>query len=233
MTHKINNAIIMAAGLSSRFSQSAQGKPKALASVKGEILLERQIRQLLDAGIQEIYLVTGHKAEQFTYLESRFPIHLVHNPDYLERNNNGSIYAVRDVLQNSYICSADNYFVLNPFEPEAEESYYAAVYAEGETPEWCLILDEEEYIQGVTIGGRNSWYMYGHAFWDEDFSRRFLSILEDVYEKEETRPLLWESIFLQNLDTLKMKVRKYPANTIYEFDTVDELKAFDPTYNER
>ena len=190
-------------------------------------------RSLLDAGIPEIYLVTGHRAEQFTYLEDLFPIHLVHNADYRERNNNGSIYAVRDVLQNSYICSADNYFVHNPFEPEAEASYYAAVYAEGQTPEWCLVLDEEEYIQGVTIGGQNSWYMYGHTFWDEDFSRRFVTILDEVYEKAETRPLLWESIFLQNLDTLKMKVRKYPANFIYEFDTVEELKAFDPTFTVR
>ncbi|NLC84164.1 MAG: NTP transferase domain-containing protein [Ruminococcaceae bacterium] len=230
MTQKVDNAIIMAAGLSSRFDQSAQGKPKALVSVKGEILLERQIRQLLEAGIPEIYLVIGYKAEMFSYLQDLYPVHLIHNPDYAERNNNGSIYAVRKVLRNSYICSADNYFVKNPFEPEVAECYYAAVYAEGRTKEWCLLLDEDDYIRGVTIGGRDSWYMYGHAYWDEDFSRRFVTILEENYEKEETRPLLWESIYLKNLDTLKMKVRKYPADMIYEFDTVDELMAFDLAY---
>lgn len=228
MTKKVDNAIIMAAGLSSRFVSSPQQKPKALTVVKGEVLIERQIRQLLAAGVPDIYVVIGHMAEAFHYLSDRFPVHLVHNPDYLTRNNNGSIYVVRDVLRNSYVCSADNYFVENPFENEVDGGYYAAVYADGETAEWCLTFDEDEIIREVTIGGKDSWYMMGHAFWDDAFSRRFLAILERDYEKEATRSLLWEAIYKQNLATLTLKVRKYPAGMIYEFDTQEELQAFDP-----
>jgi CTP:phosphocholine cytidylyltransferase-like protein len=230
MKHKVDNAIIMAAGLSSRFTAQSGGIPKGLVRAKGEVLLERQIRQLLEAEIPEIYLVLGHKAEDFRYLKDLFPVNFIYNTDYVGRNNNGSIYAARNILRNSYICSADNYFVENPFEHELEGSYYAAVYADGETEEWCLALDEDDYITGVTIGGSKSWYMMGHVYWDEDFSRRFMSILEEEYHLEKTRPLHWEAIYMEHLDTLKMKARKYPAGVIYEFDTVDDLCAFDPDY---
>lgn len=40
------NAIIMAAGTSSRFVPLSAERPKGLVEVKGEVLIERQIRQL-------------------------------------------------------------------------------------------------------------------------------------------------------------------------------------------
>ena len=64
---KVDNAIIMAAGTASRFAPLSFEKPKALIEVRGEVLIERQIRQLRDAGIHEIVIVTGYKAEQFEY----------------------------------------------------------------------------------------------------------------------------------------------------------------------
>ncbi len=45
------NAIILAAGKSSRFAPFTYEKPKGLFRVKGEILVERQIEQLLQAEI--------------------------------------------------------------------------------------------------------------------------------------------------------------------------------------
>ena len=45
--YNVDNAIIMAAGVSSRFAPLSYEKPKALITVNGEVLIERQIRQLL------------------------------------------------------------------------------------------------------------------------------------------------------------------------------------------
>ena len=108
---KVDNAIIMAAGSSSRFAPLSFEKHKAMTVVRGEVLIERQIQQLKAVGIPEIIIVTGYKAEQFEYLVHKYGVNLIHNPDYLTRNNNSSIWAVRNMLKNSYICSADNYFV--------------------------------------------------------------------------------------------------------------------------
>lgn len=227
---KVDNAIIMAAGTSSRFAPLSFEKHKAMTVVKGEVLIERQIEQLKAAGIPEIYIVTGYKAEQFEYLSNKYGVNLIHNPDYLTRNNNASIWAVRDILGNSYVCSSDNYFAKNPFEPEVDESYYAAEFANGHTPEWCMKEDSDGYIDSVTVGGENSWYMMGHTFWSCEFSQRFLSILSAEYDLPETADKLWESIFMAHLDTLKMRIRRYEPGVIYEFDTIDELRSFDPSY---
>lgn len=228
--YKVDNAVIMAAGTASRFAPLSYEKPKALIEVKGEILLERQIKQLQSAGINEIIIVVGYKKEQFMYLKEKYGVVIVENKDYLTRNNNSTINAVREYLGNTYICSSDNYFTSNPFESEVDDAYYAAVYADGQTKEWCMTEDENGYINSVNIGGENAWYMLGHTFWTREFSEKFLEILDRIYDLPETADLLWEAIYMRHLDKLKMKIRRYEPDFIFEFDTLDELRVFDTSY---
>ena len=228
--YKVHNAVILAAGTASRFAPLSFEKPKALIEVRGEILIERQIKQLLDVGISDIYIVVGYKNESFRYLEEKYGIHLVDNPDYNTRNNHASIYAVKDILANTYICSSDNYFSENPFEIQVSDCYYAATYAHGYTKEWCIDYDENDTITNVTIGGQDSWYMLGHTFWSQEFSKKFVSILEAEYNHPETINLLWESIYINHINELPMKIRKYPDGMVFEFDTLDELREFDTSY---
>ncbi len=227
---KVDNAIIMAAGTSSRFAPLSFETHKALIKVKGEVLIERQIRQLIDANIKDIYIITGYRADEFEYLRHLFNVRLIHNPVYNLRNNNSSIWAARNVLGNSYVCSADNYFTVNPFEREVDGSYYAAEYADGYTDEWCMEEDSSGYISSVTVGGRDSWYMMGHTFWSKEFSDIFIRILDKEYDFPETAGKLWEGVFISHLDKLKMKIKKYPPGIIYEFDSLDELREFDDSY---
>ena len=228
--YRVENAVIMAAGTSSRFAPLSYERPKGLITVKGDVLIERQIRQLKESGINDITVVTGYKAEEFQYLKEKFGIQLVHNPYYKTRNNNASIKVVENLLSNTYICSADNYFHQNPFEREVDSAYYAAVYSDGPTKEWCMETDSDGWIQKVTIGGENAWYMLGHTFWDEKFSSAFRVILDEVYDDPETADKLWEDIYIEHLGQLRMKIRKYPADYIFEFDTLDELRSFDKSY---
>lgn len=230
MGYKVDNAVIMAAGTASRFAPLSYERPKALIEVNGEVLIERQIRQLQEAGISKIIIVVGYLKEHFSYLKEKMGVQIIENNDYLTRNNNASIYAVKEHLRNTYICSSDNYFNENPFEAEVDDAYYAAIYADGETKEWCLTEDDQGYINSVSIGGQNAWYMLGHVFWNEEFSQRFVRILEEVYDLPETADMLWEKIYMAHLDELKMKIRKYPQDMIFEFDTLDELRVFDTSY---
>lgn len=227
---KVDNAIILAAGTSSRFAPLSYEKHKALTIVRDEVLIERQIKQLLEAGIKEIYIITGYKAEQFDYLVELYNVHLINNREYLTRNNNGSIWAARNVLCNSFVCSSDNYFMDNPFDIEVDSAYYAALYSDDKTLEWCMTEDDDGFIDSVSIGGEHAWYMMGHTFWDSAFSNDFLKILENEYNDPKTKNKLWEEIFGSHLDKLKMRIRKYNRDMIHEFDTFDELRAFDDSY---
>ena len=66
------NAIILAAGKSNRFAPFTYEKPKGLFRVKGEILVERQIEQLREAGVEDICIVVGYMKEKFFYLEDKY-----------------------------------------------------------------------------------------------------------------------------------------------------------------
>lgn len=98
----------MAAGTSSRFAPLSYEKPKGLLEVKGEILIERQIRQLREAGIREILVIVGYKSSQFMYLEDKYGVKIVMNEDYSIYNNTSSVMRVLDKLEDTYICSSDN-----------------------------------------------------------------------------------------------------------------------------
>lgn len=228
--YKVDNAIVMAAGMSSRFAPLSYEKPKGLLKTHGHILIERQIEQLKEAGINDITVVVGYMKEMFFYLADKYDVDIVINEDYYKYNNTSTLMCVKDKLKNTYICSSDDYFSVNVFEPYVYRSYYSAKFSEGKTDEYCLFTDSRGKIKNVTIGGENQWYMIGHVFFSRDFSEKFIPILEQEYETEYSRTVLWENIYMKHIKKLDMYIRKYKEDEIFEFDSLDELRAFDPYY---
>lgn len=225
------NAIIMAAGTSSRFVPLSVERPKGLVEVKGEILIERQIRQLKEAGITDITLVVGYKAEMFAYLRDKYAVDIVYNEDFARYNNTSSLIRVIEKLDNTFICSSDNYFPENVFTRESVDSYYSALYAEGKTNEYCLITNTEDQITDVKVGGHDSWYMVGHVFFNHEFSEKFRKLMIKEYCNETTKQGYWEDLYIRYIDQLpKMKINRYQEGDIQEFDSLDELRMFDESY---
>ena len=201
--------------------------------VKGEILIERQIRQLKEAGITDITLVVGYKAEMFAYLRDKYAVDIVYNEDFACYNNTSSLIRVIEKLDNTFICSSDNYFPENVFTRESVDSYYSALYAEGKTNEYCLITNAEDQITDVNVGGHDSWYMVGHVFFNHEFSEKFRKLMIKEYCNETTKQGYWEDLYIRYIDQLpKMKINRYQEGNIQEFDSLDELRMFDSSYVE-
>lgn len=230
--YEVDNAVILAAGLSSRFAPISYEQPKGLLRVRGEVLIERQIEQLLEAGIKDIILVLGYRKEAFFYLEDKYGVKIAINNEYAERNNSSSLMLVREALGNTYICSSDNYFEENPFETHVWKAYYSAQYFDGPTDEWCIRTGSHERIKEVKVGGSNEWCMIGHAYFDRAFSERFRQILEEEYDLPETKGKLWEHLYTEHISEFDMQMRKHDPPIIHEFDSLDELRDFDPLFLE-
>ena len=231
--YKVRNAVIMAAGLSSRFAPISFERPKGVIKVRGEVLIERQIRQLQEAGISDITVVVGYKKEEFFYLEDTLGVKIVVNDEYANRNNNSTIKKVEDILGNTYVCSSDNYFTSNPFEPYVFDAYYAAVFQTGPTNELCFCTKgRSETIVAAEYGGADAWIALGHTYWDRTFAGAFRQLLDGIYDDPATAGKLWEDIWIEHLDALPMRMRKYPSDVIWEFDSLDELREFDPYFIE-
>ena len=228
--YRVENAIIMAAGMSTRFAPLSYETPKGLLVVKGERLIEREIKQLREVGIHKITVIVGYMKEKMFYLADKFGVEIVVNEDYYRYNNCSSLMLVGKQLGNTYICSSDNYFVENPFEEFVYRGYYSTVFAEGETDEYCVTETTDGIIKQVTVGGENKWYMLGHVYFDCAFSEQFVSILENEFKQEPYKLQLWEDYYARHLDTLLLEARHYSDEIIKEFDSLDELRAFDEHY---
>ena len=176
--YKVNNAVIMAAGMGTHFVPLTLEKPKGLLVVKNEVLIERQIEQLQEAGICEIVIVLGYKKESFFYLENKFKgIKIIINPEYNVKNNTHTLFLAQKYIKNSYICSADNYFEENPFEEYVYQSYYSGIYVDHKVNEWYMIPDAKMRISKVSKSGTEGYIMLGHAYWDRDLSMSMIKLM--------------------------------------------------------
>lgn len=229
--YRVENAVIMAAGFASRFAPISYDKPKGLLKVKGEVLIERQIRQLKEAGICDITVVVGYKKEQFFYLEDRFGVSIAVNSEYSERNNHSSLWLVRERLGNTYVCSSDNYFPENVFSPYEYEANIPGVLVPGRVTEWVMETGRGNRIvkYGETTC-ENRYVALGQVYFDRAFSEKFIGILEAEYDLPQTKPKLWDQIFAEHTKDLFMVMKPFKPGSILEFDSLDDLRAFDSDF---
>lgn len=104
-------AIILAAGIGSRITSVTRGDPKCLITFGRRAILDYQIESLLQAGISEIVIVTGHRRERIVDHVNRLPdgtrsrIRLIENPRFEETNNIYSLWLARHLLKgHSFVC---------------------------------------------------------------------------------------------------------------------------------
>lgn len=229
--YKVDNAIIMAAGFSARCMPLSNSMPKGLFQVKGEVLIEREIRQLKEAGIENIILVVGFMHEKFAYLKEKFGVTLLLNEDYDKYNNMASLYVAQDYMRNSYILCSDNYYEDNVFHKYVYTPYYSCVYSEKYCDEYCVTsVDQDGYITGVHRGGERAWYTIGDAYFDRDFSRIFVTMMNQEWEHPGVCNMLMDDFHIVHIQELRLRKVERPENSVFEFDTLEEFKAFDPMF---
>ncbi len=227
------NAIILAAGKSNRFAPFTYERPKGLFRVKGEILIERQIEQLLEAGVNEIYVVVGYMKEKFFYLEQKYPgTHLIVNNRFGVKGNLYSVYVAKEHLANTYLCYADHYFVNNPFTNDNPEniSFHACMYKESKFGEFSVDSSDADVITGVNLGGSNQLSMVGHAYFNERFSNVFRKLMELEINDFRVASLFWEEFFQRHHKQMSLFVKRYNEGDILEFNSIDDLRQFDSDF---
>ena len=94
-------AVIMAAGLGSRFGKMTETMPKGFIEVGGMPMVIRSIETLLSCGIQRIIIGTGYHKETYEALQAQYPqIECVFSPRYAETNSMYTLYNCREAIGN-------------------------------------------------------------------------------------------------------------------------------------
>ena len=95
----VTTAVIMAAGLGSRFGSQTEDKPKGFIKVGGIPMVERSIRVLKECGINRIIIGTGYLRECYDALARQdSTIECVFSPRYEETNSMFTLYNCKDVI---------------------------------------------------------------------------------------------------------------------------------------
>ena len=220
---RVKNAIILAAGGDDASVKSVYSMPKGLFIKNGETLIERQIRQLNEAGIKDITVVLGYKQELYFFLQEKWGVKLEINPDR-KKNNIFSLYTVREELSSTYVLNCDNYFEGNPFSAYEYDAFHATVRKACNHKELVVRKNLSGRILELLSCEDSGECVYGHAYFNREFSRRLISFMEKEIEDFRISALFWEEFVIRHAEDLDMYAHEYDASFVKEFDRIQEVQ---------
>ncbi|MDR2196523.1 MAG: NTP transferase domain-containing protein [Coriobacteriales bacterium] len=230
--YRVRRAVFLAAGFGARMVPLTLNTPKPLMRVKGRRIIDTLLDAVLDAGIEEVYIVRGYLSEQFDQLLGKYPqITFIENPLYNESNNITSLYFAREHVHSAYVFEAD-LLLYNPalIERYQYETNYLGVPVE-ETGD-CCFFTTGRYIDRYAVGGTNCHHMFGISYWSEEDGARLAKRIRRVVEEVPGgRERMWDQVSINEAaGEYRVAVRQCSFDDIIELDTYRELCALDPAY---
>ena len=166
----IKTAVIMAAGMGTRFGNMTEERPKGFIEAGGQSMVVRSIETLISCGIERIIIGTGYLRECYEALAKQYPqIECCFSPRYAETNSMYTLYNCREMvgdadfllLESDLVferraitalidCPHPDVMLITPV-TKFQDQYYVESNDEG-TLTNCSVNKEEVYVKGELVG---------------------------------------------------------------------------------
>ena len=227
----VKTAVIMAAGMGTRFGDRTELIPKGFVPAGGIPMVERSIQTLKICGIERIIIGTGYHKEHYEALAQRIDgIECVFSPRYAETNSMYTLWNCREVIGNDDFlllesdlvfekkaitslieCSSPDVMLISPV-TKFQDQYYVESDNNGILTR-CSVNKEELNAKGELVGiHKLSSKFYKKMC--EDYGKIIFDKLKLGYEYE----LLSMSQRISPVFVLNV-----PGLLWYEIDDVDDL----------
>ena len=231
--HKVERAIILAAGIGKRMNPVTLKTPKPLVKVNGVRMIDTIIKALYHNGITEIYIVVGYLKEQFSEVLKEYQgITLIENPYYATCNNISSLYVARDYLENAIILDGDQ--IIHNERILASEFYrsgYNSVWTSEETDEWIQTVKDGIVTACSRVGGKCGWQLYSISRWTAEAGRKLKKHLELEFEQKHHTQIYWDDIVMfYHPEEYQLGIFEMQKDDVIEIDSLEELISLDNGY---
>jgi 2-aminoethylphosphonate-pyruvate transaminase len=227
----VNTAVIMAAGLGTRFGKYTERIPKGFIKCGDKSMVERSIDTLIDCGITRIIIGTGYHKEMYENLRDIYPqVECVFSPRYAETNSMYTLYNCREVIGDDdfLLLESDLVFekkaitaLLDCPEPDImlitpvtkfQDQYYVE-YGRGHRLTNCSTDETQLDAKGELVGIHKLSSQFYHLMCN-DYAGKVDSIPKLGYEYQ---------LLTMSKDIKKVYVLKVDGLKWYEIDDPDDL----------
>ena len=228
------NAIILAAGISSRLRPLTDAVPKCLLPVGGRTLMERTLEALETHSFEKIFIVTGYREEQIRESVSRrparVPVEFVKNARYEETSNAYSLWLALARSAGAPFLMLDSDILFHPAILsrilDTRRPNVIALRESGATGEEDIKIEQEETGRILRIGKEiPPARAAGESIGIERFSSATGTRLLEVLGRRKERNEFYEASFQELLDRGE-DMRSVPCGDLpcIEIDTPDDLR---------
>lgn len=228
----IKTAVIMAAGMGTRFGNMTEERPKGFVEAGGKAMVIRSIETLISCGIERIIIGTGYLREAYEALATHYPqIECCFSPRYAETNSMYTLYNCRAcighddflLLESDLVfeqraitalmqCEHPDVMLITPV-TKFQDQYYVACDDNGMLTN-CSVNKEELTAKGELVGI----HKLSHTF--------YRAMCDDYAAKVEQQPKLGYEYELLDMSQHHMPVYVLCEQGLkwYEIDDVNDLK---------
>lgn len=228
----INTAVIMAAGMGTRFGHYTDLIPKGFIPFKGKPMVVRSIETLIDCGIKKIIIGTGYHKEHYEALQEKYPqVQCVFSPRYAETNSMYTLWNCREaigddcflLLESDLVfeklaitslqeCPYDSAMLITPV-TKFQDQYYVQMNDKCELINCSVNMDEIEH-SGELVGIHKI---------SNDFYKLLCSEYEKIVSKKPKLGYEFQLLDVSQRIT-PMNVLKVENLQWYEIDDTQDLK---------
>lgn len=228
----IKTAVIMAAGMGTRFGTMTEERPKGFIEAGGKPMVVRSIETLISCGIERIIIGTGYLREAYEALAIRFPqIECCFSPRYAETNSMYTLYNCRQLvgsddfilLESDLVferraitslmaCPHPDVMLITPV-TKFQDQYYVESDEQGILTN-CSVNKEDVEVRGELVGI----HKLSHTFYQK--------MCDDYSKKSNAQPKLgYEYQLLSMSQTISpVYVLCEEGLKWYEIDDIDDLR---------
>jgi len=227
----IKTAVILAAGLGTRFGRMTESMPKGFIEFKGIPMIVRSVETLLDCGIERIIIGTGYHQEYYEGLRERYSqVITVFSEKYAETNSMYTLYnSRREIGEDDFLLlESDLIYEKKAISALLEDTHPDTMLIAGETKfqdQYFVEHDDRGNLVGCSVD-RKALNVCGELVGIHKISHVFYGSLCGYYRQiiDERPKLGYEYGLLyvaQHL--LPLYVLKIPGLKWYEIDDEADL----------